>query len=59
MAALGLRRCLHQFAYSEMASAPVKLRLPMREASINARKLNRLGREDFMLGGSILIAGSR
>ena len=25
----------------------------------NARKLNRLGREDFMLGGSILIAGSR
>jgi hypothetical protein len=25
----------------------------------NARKLNRLGREDFLLGGAILIAGSR
>ena len=25
----------------------------------NACKLNRLGREDFLLGGSILIAGSR
>ena len=28
-------------------------------SSPNACKLNRLGREDFLLGGSILIAGSR
>jgi hypothetical protein len=30
----------------------------LRPASPNACRLNRLGREDFLLGGSILIAGS-
>jgi hypothetical protein len=31
---------------------------PLTRATVNACRLNRLGREDFLLGGSILIAGS-
>ena len=53
------------YAGVDVAKATLQLHLQGQQSEFNntpkgnAHKLNRLDRDDFMLGGAILIAGSR